>query len=99
MGVIMEIINMTSEDIGNLKKLSLDFFNAKGDLLLFRYNNVLRLLTFNHENSTSRFSLSSSMKTYDSANLVSFQKVVQDFDINTYDQLQNLTNLQIQLNK
>lgn len=25
MGVIMEIINMTSEDIGNLKKLSLDF--------------------------------------------------------------------------
>lgn len=40
----MEIINMTSEDIGNLKKLSLDFFNAKGDLLLFRYNNVLRLL-------------------------------------------------------
>ena len=44
MGVIMEIINMTSEDIGNLKKLSLDFFNAKGDLLLFRYNNVLRLL-------------------------------------------------------
>ena len=31
MGVIMEIINMTSEDIGNLKKLSLDFFNAKGD--------------------------------------------------------------------
>ena len=40
----MEIINMTSEDIGNLKKLSLDFFNAMGDLLLFRYNNVLRLL-------------------------------------------------------
>ena len=40
----MEIINMTSEDIGNLKKLSLNFFNAKGDLLLFRYNNVLRLL-------------------------------------------------------
>ena len=30
----MEIINMTCEDIGNLKKLSLDFFNAKGDLLL-----------------------------------------------------------------
>ena len=24
----MEIINMTSEDIGNLKKLSLNFFNA-----------------------------------------------------------------------
>ena len=40
----MEIINMTSEDIDNLKKLSLDFFNAMGDLLLFRYNNVLRLL-------------------------------------------------------
>ena len=41
MGGIMEIINMTSDKINNLNKLSLDFFNTKGDLLFFEYNNIL----------------------------------------------------------
>lgn len=40
----MEIVSMSSSDISNLKRLPLNFFNAKGDLLLFRYSNVLRLL-------------------------------------------------------
>lgn len=35
---------MTSDRINNLNKLSLDFFNTKGDLLFFEYNNILRLL-------------------------------------------------------
>ena len=35
---------MTSDKINNLDKLSLDFFNTKGDLLFFEYNNILRLL-------------------------------------------------------
>ena len=35
---------MTSDKINNLNKLSLDFFNTKGDLLFFEYNNILRLL-------------------------------------------------------
>lgn len=40
----MEIVNMTSDVVNSLKTLQLNFFNAKGDLLLYRYNNILRLL-------------------------------------------------------
>ena len=44
MGVIMEIVNMSKENIESLKVLPLKIYNSGGDLLLFRYNNILRVL-------------------------------------------------------
>lgn len=60
---------------------------------------VMKMLSFNHQTKTSRLTMPSAIKTYDETkNKVPFQKINQDFDINTYDQLANTTNLQIKTN-
>lgn len=61
----MEIVNMTSMDISNLNKLSLDFFNAKGDLLIYKYNNVFRLLKLLDD-----FTLEEFQKHFNAVNLL-----------------------------
>lgn len=51
----MEIVNMSKEDIESLKVLPLRIYNSRGDLLLLRYNNILRVLKMIDDSSLEEY--------------------------------------------
>lgn len=51
----MKIVNVTSDDINSLKVLPLNFFNTRGNLLLYEYNKVLRLLKSIDDENEKKF--------------------------------------------